>query len=276
MNDLEIRQRDRGALREGYGPAVRRFEIASILAYVLAMAWLLVDIAPRIGTNPFLALSALMLGFVAADFLSGFIHWMADTWGTPDWPIIGRGLIRPFREHHVDQKEITRHDFVETNGNNCFISLPVAVGAALLPDGTAWFFVAAMTFSICLTIMGTNQFHKWAHMDAPPRYVRMLQRANLILPPDHHAVHHTGPYAKYYCITVGWLNEALFRLRFFQTLEKLITLVSGVLPREDDIGKGAALLVAQQPPPPLPELPKIVLPSIDLPDVSGQPVAKSD
>jgi len=35
-------------------------------------------------------------------------------------------------------------------------------------------------------------------------------------------VHHTAPYAKYYCITVGWLNEALFRLRFFQTLEKLI------------------------------------------------------
>jgi len=40
MNDLEIRQRDRHALREGYGPAVRRFEIASILAYALAMAWL--------------------------------------------------------------------------------------------------------------------------------------------------------------------------------------------------------------------------------------------
>jgi len=91
---------------------------------------------PRSGTNPFLALSALMLGFVAADFLSGFIHWLADTWGTPEWPIIGRALIRPFREHHVDQKEITRHDFVETNGNNCFISLPVAIGAALLPDGT--------------------------------------------------------------------------------------------------------------------------------------------
>jgi len=49
-----------------------------------------------------------------------------------------------------------------------------------------------------------------------------------------------------------------------------------MIPREDDIGKRAALVVAQQPPPPLPELPKIVLPSIDLPDVSGRPVAKSD
>src|SRR5436190_4879361 len=230
MSELQIRHRDRHSLREGYSPAVRRFEIASIAAYTLAMGWLLVSIAPRIVTNPFLGLSALMLGFVAADFLSGFVHWTADTWGTPEWPIIGKALIRPFREHHVDQKEITRHDFVETNGNNCFISLPTAILAALLPDGTVWFFIAAMTFSLCLAIFGTNQFHKWAHMDSPPRFVRILQEASLILPPDHHAVHHAAPYAKYYCITVGWLNEALFRLRFFQTLEKMISWFTGLIP----------------------------------------------
>jgi hypothetical protein len=273
MSDLQIRHRDRHALREGYSPAVRRFEIASIVAFAAVMLWLLVEIAPRLATNPFLGLSALMLGFVAADFFSGFVHWTADTWGTPEWPLIGKALIRPFREHHVDEKEITRHDFVETNGNNCFISLPAATGAALLPEGTAWFFLAAMTFSLCLAIFGTNQFHKWAHMDEPPRYARMLQRASLILPPEHHAVHHAAPYAKYYCITVGWMNEALFRLRFFQTLEKIIGALTGLIPREDDIGEKAALVVARQPPPPLPELPKIVLSSIelpiDLPDVTG-------
>jgi len=272
MTHLQIRQHDRHALRAGYSPAVRRFEIASIVAFVAVMVWLLTGIAPRMATNPFLAISALMLGFVAADFLSGVVHWAADTWGTPDLPVIGRALIRPFREHHVDEKEITRHDFVETNGNNCFVSMPVAAGAALLPDTTVGFFAAAMTFSICLAIFGTNQFHKWAHMDEPPRYVRALQKANLILPPEHHAVHHTAPYAKYYCITVGWMNEALFRLRFFQTLERMITAVTGLIPREDDIGKRAALVVAQQQPPPLPELPKIALPTIDLPDVTRRAV----
>jgi plasmanylethanolamine desaturase len=276
MRDLGIRQQDRRVLREGYGAAVRRFEIASILLYAGVMAWLLVDIAPWIASKPFLALSALMLGFLAADFTSGCVHWLADTWGTPEWPVIGKALIRPFREHHVDQKEITRHDFVETNGNNCFISLPAATAAALLPDGTVWYFVAAMTFAMCFAILGTNQFHKWAHMDEPPAYARVLQRANLILPPEHHAVHHTAPYAKYYCITVGWLNEALFRLRFFQTLERLVTRLTGLIPREDDIGRRAALVVARQPPPPLPELPKIVLPSIDLPDVTGRPAVKPD
>ncbi|HET7787309.1 MAG TPA: fatty acid desaturase CarF family protein [Myxococcales bacterium] len=265
LRDLQIRHRDRQALREGYSPAVRRFEIASIAAYAVVMGWLAVRLGPRMVAKPFLALSALMLGFVAADFVSGVVHWMADTWGTPDWPIVGKTLIRPFREHHVDPKEITRHDFVETNGNNCFISIPAAALAALLPlRDPLWFFVAAMVFALCLAILGTNQFHKWAHMDAPPRLVRLLQRANLILPPAHHAVHHQAPYARYYCITVGWLNEALFRLRFFQTLEKLITRLTGLVPREDDIGKHAAEVVARQPPPPLPELPKIALPSMDL------------
>jgi hypothetical protein len=273
MSHLHIRQRDAHALREGYSPAVRRFEIASILGYAAVMTWLLATIAPWVASSPFLAAAAFMLGFVAADFISGFVHWLADTWGTPEWPIIGKALIRPFREHHVDQKEITRHDFIETNGNNCFISIPTAAGAALLPEGTVWFFCAALTFTMCLAIFGTNQFHKWAHLDAPPRYVRALQRASLILPPDHHAVHHTPPYAKYYCITVGWLNEALFRLRFFQTLEKIVTRVTGLIPREDDIGRRAALVVARQP---LPELPKITLPSIDLPEVSGSPAAKPD
>jgi ubiquitin-conjugating enzyme E2 variant len=261
MADLEIQQRDKSALRRGYSPPVRRFEIGSIVLYTLAMGWLALRISPRAFSAPWLALCAFMVGFVLADFVSGFVHWAADTWGTPEWPLLGQTLIRPFREHHVDQKEITRHDFIETNGNNCFISVVPTVVAALLPrSGAIWFFIAATTFSLSLAILGTNQFHKWAHMDAPPAPARLLQRLGLILAPEHHAVHHSAPYAKYYCITVGWLNEALFRLRFFQTLERVISAFTGLLPREDDIGKRAALAVSLEPPPPLPELPDLTLP----------------
>src|SRR5438128_1294517 len=243
---FDIRHRDRKALREGYSPAVRRFEIASIALYCCAMGWFLWGLLPLAGTYPWLMASAFMFGFVLADFVSGIVHWAADTWGSPDMPVIGKALIRPFREHHVDQKEITRHDFIETNGNNCFISIAPAVGAALLPSD--WFFLSAMGFAACLAIFGTNQFHKWSHMDEPPAAVRLLQRANLVLPPDHHAVHHNAPYAKYYCITVGWLNEALYRVRFFQVLERMIAASTGLVPREDDIGKKAALVLVESPP----------------------------
>src|SRR5260370_874019 len=182
MTDLEIRERYKLGLGEGYGAWVRRCEMGSIAVYAAAMFWLALRLAPRTLANPWLALSAFMLGFVAADCVSGCVHWAADTWGTPEWPIIGKALIRPFREHHVDQKEITRHDFIETNGNNCFISIGPTVAAALLPHkDAAWFFVAAMVFALCLSVFGTNQFHKWAHMDDPLPAVRVRPRADLIL-----------------------------------------------------------------------------------------------
>jgi ubiquitin-conjugating enzyme E2 variant len=90
-------------------------------------------------------------------------------------------------------------------------------------------------------VLFTNQFHKWSHLDRPPRLVAFLQKLHLILPPEHHAVHHRAPYAKYYCITTGWLNEPLHRLGFFQGLERTITALTGQLPREDDLGRSAAL-----------------------------------
>jgi ubiquitin-conjugating enzyme E2 variant len=260
MNPLDIRQRDRASLRHGYNASVRRFELASIAGWVAAMIFAALRLWPRAPQKPFLVLCALMLGFVAADFVSGFVHWMADTWGSPEVPVIGNALIRPFREHHVDPTEITRHDFVETNGNNCFISNPAALLTSWLAPRSL--FLASLLFSLTLAVFLTNQFHKWAHMEAPPRLVALLQRMGLILPPDHHAVHHAAPFAKYYCITVGWLNEALFRARYFQALEALITLATGAIPRADDIGVRAALVVAQEPPPPLPELPRLALPEV--------------
>src|SRR2546423_6224613 len=253
MSDLEIRQHDRHVLRQGYSAAVRRFEIASIIVYAVTMAWLLSEIIPRIVRSPFLALAAFMVGFVAGDFVSGFVHWTADTWGTADWPFIGKALIRPFREHHVDQKEITRHGFIETNGNNCFVSIGPALMGALVPlDEALNVFAATAIFSVTLWVLFTNQFHKWSHLDVRPRWVDLLQRLNLALPPDHHAVHHSAPFAKYYCITVGWLNEPLHRLRFFQTLERIITATTGLVPREDDIGASAARAILDEPPRPLP------------------------
>jgi hypothetical protein len=266
--NLEIQQRKKSELREGYSRGVRRFEIASIAVFTLVMSWLAFRIWPAVEKWPWLALSAFMAGFVLADFVSGFVHWAADTWGTPEWLFVGKALIRPFREHHVDQKEITRHDFIETNGNNCFISIGPTLIACLWPlNGAMSAFGMELVFSLCFSVLGTNQFHKWSHMDEPPRAVAFLQRLNLVLPPEHHATHHSAPYAKYYCITVGWLNEPLYRLRFFPILEKIISATTGMIPRADDIGKSAALRVANQPPPPLPQLPRLE---------SRPPVAKSE
>ena len=52
-----------------------------------------------------------VLAYLAADFISGFVHFLADNFGSSEMPVIGPHFIGAFREHHVDPKGITRHDF---------------------------------------------------------------------------------------------------------------------------------------------------------------------
>lgn len=240
-SQLAIQQQDPAALAKGYSRGIRAMEIASIIGFVVLESVLVYRVATSPFVNAWVVGIALVLGYVAADFVSGFVHWLGDTWGSTELPFLGAALIRPFREHHVDEKAITRHDFVETNGNNCLVSLPVALTAVLVPHANGWLlFGSALLGAMIFWVMATNQFHKWSHLEQPPRLIQLLQRLHLILPPDHHRVHHTAPYNNYYCITVGWMNKPLAMIGFFPALERIITRVTGMLPRRDDIGESAA------------------------------------
>jgi ubiquitin-conjugating enzyme E2 variant len=238
----KVRQQDARELAQGYSPAIRAMEIGAIVSFISLEAALVYRLWGNSHMGPWLVLSAVLLGYLAADFVSGFVHWMGDTWGSTDMPVLGKAFIRPFREHHVDEKAITRHDFVETNGNNCLVSLPVAALALVMPHSSPlWVFLSASLGAMIFWVMATNQFHKWSHMDAPPALVGFLQRIHLVLPPDHHRVHHTAPFNNYYCITVGWMNWPLNAIHFFPLAERLITWTTGLLPRQDDIGTEAAV-----------------------------------
>jgi len=162
---------------------------------------------------------------VVSDFLSGFVHWAGDTVGDESTPVLGPNFVRPFRYHHVDPEDITKHDFVETNGNNCIVAAPVLITVLfLMPKTTgALFYTCVVIACTALFVFCTNQFHKWAHTKQPARWIRILQRAGLILSPEHHAVHHASPHDKYYCITVGWMNPLLDKIRFFRVCEAVIS-----------------------------------------------------
>lgn len=195
--------------------------------------------APRSGSIGWLVVAALG-GYVVSDLISGLVHWGFDTWGSPDTPLVGKSFIIPFRVHHSDPKDITRHGFVATNGHNCLVSTAPILGAFFVPLDTAWggpvlLFVA----SLCLGVFATNQFHKWAHADRVGPVVQWLQQWHLVLGPEHHSFHHAHPYDRNYCITSGWLNAPLGAIGFFRGLERLITALTGVEPRKDDLRPGA-------------------------------------
>lgn len=221
----------------GYTSRKRALEYFSILSFALLMCLGALKVAIYFDA---LKLSGILvcagLAFLFADFASGFVHWFADTWGSVRWPLVGQTLIRSFREHHVDAKAITRHDFVETNGDNCLICLPILLALALSEPTVWWAGAIHFVFlNVVFWIFLTNQFHKWAHADNLPKWVRVLHRSKLILTPEHHNQHHQFPFCSHYCITSGWMNPLLARLRFFPALESILTALTGARPRADDL-----------------------------------------
>lgn len=225
-------------LAEGYDHTIRRVETVGVAAFLATEIFLLIKLMPDLFLHPFVVIPAILLGYIGADFVSGLIHWLGDTWGTPETPLIGKVFIRPFREHHIDQTAITRHDFIETNGSNCVASLLVLLPTIALlfklPRNSFIVFLLSSITSLTISIFATNQFHKWAHLIQPPRLIAWLQQKRFILSPRHHAVHHLYPYDRYYCITVGWLNTLLEKLHFFRYAEQIITRVTGAVARKND------------------------------------------
>jgi len=248
MVQRKIVQRDASELA-GTSRGFRKVEIASIVAFAVLWPCLLLLLVPALTEAPVMAPLALVVGYLGADFISGFFHWLFDTWGRPETPILGRTLVRSFREHHVDPLSITRHDFVETNGSNMLAGAALtALGFALRGGDRGADLLACCLLFTALFLAMTGQIHKWAHMEEPPAVVRLLQRSRILLSKEAHAPHHAAPFVRSYCITCGWLNGTLSFLHFFRALEGVVTAATGALPRADDLGVPAALEAAVREP----------------------------
>ncbi len=164
-------------------------------------------------------------GWAAADIVSGLVHWGFDRYGHESTPLLGPHFIKPFREHHRDPKAMTRHDFLETNGNTAMLGTVAGISFV----ATFWYFgresmviTTIIYFLACTSIwsLPSNQVHKWAHQDTAPAPIRLLQKLRVILPPTRHEIHHRPPHLLHYCIAHGNLNRLLDLIRFFPGIEK--------------------------------------------------------
>lgn len=215
--------------------ATRAIELASILAATGLVIALVFRFALTPGMLTWWAPVACVLAILTADFMSGMLHWFADTWGRDTMPILGRRLLRPFRVHHVNPDDFLRRDFIDTNGDVALLVAPFLILGLTLPlDSSAGRMGALFLAVFGIAALPTNQIHQWAHMSRPPGWITKLQDLRLILGRRQHLKHHTDPYNKHYCITFGWCNEILDTTNFFRSLERIVTRLTGLQPRADD------------------------------------------
>jgi hypothetical protein len=204
--------------------------VSLVVVHVLRF-WALPDLP--VWWPPVAVLAAVLL----ADFISGVVHWIADTWGSETMPILGRRFLRPFRIHHINPADFLRRDFIDCNGDLAMLALPFLLCAFLIPMSSEIGRLAAVFLvAYSAAALPTNQVHQWAHMNDPPAPVRWLQRWGLILSHEQHQRHHVAPHALNYCITTGWCNPALTAISFFAALEWIISRLTGATPRRDDLG----------------------------------------
>ena len=212
---------------ERFTSRYRFVEVMSVAAYATLAALLCVQIYAGLQRSPWTSLLLVPIAFaglLGADLASGLVHWLADTYWRATTPFWGPKFVAPFREHHVDQLAITRHDFIEANCDNCLVSLLVLIPAWLfLPIATSLWATVFGTWVLMLAsgVLLTSIAHGWAHLETPPPVAKKLQRWGLVIAPEMHALHHSSPHKTHYCITTGWLNPLLDHTRFFRHLERV-------------------------------------------------------
>jgi ubiquitin-conjugating enzyme E2 variant len=151
-----------------------------------------------------------------ADFLTGFFHWLEDTYCLESYPLIGSFICEPNIEHHIDPQLMVR--------TGTFFSRNVLQwGLCGAMFGMVWMvgFGNVYTFTtLALTSFG-NEIHRWNHMHKTNRFVTFVKDFGIIQAHKQHSMHHKPPHNFYYCVMTSQVNAVLERVNFWRRLEWL-------------------------------------------------------
>ena len=171
-----------------------------------------------------------LIGTIAlADFVSGFIHWVEDTFWTEETPIFGKWIVSPNILHHKSPSAFTKKNWFQSSWDLLLVSIIILVVFWLsgLLTWHVWVF--------CLLEANANQIHKYAHFPkrSIPVVARILQKLRIIQNAKDHAIHHRGKKNSAYCVITPYVNPVLDTLRFWRILDRIAVPIFGAPRRED-------------------------------------------
>lgn len=172
----------------------------------------------------------IIICFLIADFITGLIHWIEDTYATPSW-LLNIGIDN-INHHKHPQWMVTMGNFLSRNLITFSISAIIFIITIILH----------LPFYPCLfiAIFGAlgNEVHSWNHRSKNIAIIEFLQDTAIIQTRHQHSMHHKKPYNKAYC-TLGNINNAILdRIRFWRILEYILS-IFGIKPiRCTDIRDG--------------------------------------
>jgi len=166
---------------------------------------------------------------LAADFVSGAVHWAEDAYARPDTPIVGKLIANANIEHHIKPRAFVTRGWLESSWDLLLVGAAV-IAAAWWMDMLSWpewLFVAVS--------VNANQIHKWAHQNPQEngRLITWLQKIKLLQTQRHHAQHHRGMKDSHYCAVTNVVNPVLDELGFWRGAERVIEKLFGVQRRPD-------------------------------------------
>jgi len=162
--------------------------------------------------------------WLAADFVTGAVHWWEDRYGDPEWPIIGPHVVAPNITHHRSPRAFLAGNLFERNWTAAAPALLLA--AAFARSGWWWLAtVAAMAAT-------ANEVHAWSHQRCS-RPIRGLQLLGVLCSQEDHARHHEEPFNRDFCVMSGWLNPLLSAVGFWRQLEAFLGMAFDVWPKRE-------------------------------------------
>jgi hypothetical protein len=167
-----------------------------------------------------IALKALAV-LLVADFITGFFHWLEDSYWSPETPVLGKWIVVPNLAHHKSGQDFLKKSWFESSWDLLIIGI-VTLGIAYFTKSLSW-----EVWMFVILVVNANQIHKWAHITRytnKPKIIGLLQKMYILQRTEHHGQHHRKPNNSHYCTVTNMLNPILDKLHFWRGMEYLMGL----------------------------------------------------